>query len=85
MQVSNGVLYYMNKIHKIIPITCKYGKINIVYKDVYEGECVYLLYNEGDYTNPIGGLTEEEVEGASMAQLVALVERSQSQENPLLR
>ena len=85
MQVSNGVLYYMNKIHKIIPITCKYGKINIVYKDVYEGECVYLLYNEGDYTNPIGGLTEEEEKGASIDQLVALAERSQSQENPLLR
>lgn len=85
MQVSNGVLYYMNKIHKIIPITCKYGKINIVYKDVYEGECVYLLYNEGDYTNPIGGLTEEEEKGASIDQLVALAERLQSQENPLLR
>lgn len=76
----------MNKIHKIIPVTCKYGKINIVYEDVYEGECVYLLYNEGDDTNPIGGLTEEEeVNGASMEQLVALVEKSQSQENPLLR
>lgn len=75
----------MNKIHKIIPVACKYGKIDIVYEDVYEGECVYLLYNDGDYTNPIGGLTDEEVEGASMEQLVALVEKSQSEENPLLR
>jgi len=75
----------MNKIHKIIPVTCKYGKINIVYEEVYEGECVYLLYDEGDYTTPIGGLIDEEVEGASMEQLVALVEKSQSQENPLLR
>ncbi len=79
------MLKKMNKIHKIIPVTCKYGKIDIVHEDVYEGECVYLLYNEGDYTNPIGGLTDEEVEGASMEQLVALVEKSQSEENPLLR
>lgn len=71
----------MNKIHKIIPVTCKYGKINIVYED----ECGYLLYDEGDDTTPIGGLIEDEVEGASMEQLVALVEKSQSQENPLLR
>ena len=69
----------MSKIHKIIPVTCKYGKIDIVYEDVYEGECVYLLYNEGDYTNPIGGLADTDVEGASMEQLVALVEKSQSQ------
>lgn len=46
---------------------------------------VCICSTEGDYTNPIGGLTEEEVEGASMEQLVALVEKSQSQENPFLR
>ncbi len=71
----------MNKKHKIISVTCKYGKINIVYED----ECGYLLYDEGDDTTPIGGLIDEEVEGASMEQLVALVEKSQSQENPFLR
>ncbi len=74
----------MNKIHKIIPVTCKFGKIDIVYKGV-EGTCMYLLYNEGDYTNPVGTLSEEEVDGASMEQLVALVEKSQSEENPFLR
>ena len=46
---------------------------------------MYLLYNEGDYMNPVGTLSEEEVDGASMEQLVALVEKSQSEENPLLR
>lgn len=52
---------------------------------MYEDECGYLLYDEGDDTTPIGGLIDEEVEGASMEQLVALVEKSQSQENPFLR
>ena len=74
----------MNKIHKIIPVTCKFGKIDIVYKEV-EGTCMYLLYNEGDYMNPVGTLSEEEVDGASMEQLVALVAKAQSEENPLLR
>lgn len=64
-----------------ISVKCKFGLINLVY--CADASC-YLLYYPTE-TNPSGALTEEEVNGASMEQLVALVEKSQSQENPLLR
>ncbi len=64
-----------------ISVKCKFGFINLAY--CTEGSCYLLHY--GTEKNPSGALSEEEVNEASMEQLVALVEKSQSQENPFLR
>lgn len=67
--------------HSPIHVTCRYGTFNLVrYRD-----CGYLIFNAADPKTPVGGLTEAEVDGATMPQLIALVENSQSQEIPFLR
>ncbi len=67
--------------HTPIHVTCRYGTFNLV----WYSHCGYLIFDAADPKTPVGGLTEAEVDGATMQQLIALVEKSQSQENPLLR
>ncbi len=64
--------------HFPIRITCRYGEFNLV----WDSRCGYLLFDAADPETPIGGFTDAQVEGATMSQLIALVEESLSKDNP---